>query len=233
MGQFASPWPFTRWCGSNCILSPCLWFCLLEQPLYLKIWTTVQNIPRCFHIEFWEYFSVGLLADIMDIVPDGMYYAHLVENIFDLLVSTFINKKRNFFLQEHWEQISFVTNFNILGFGQPFFPADCRQSGKEWLNLFLCKPFVSGTFLNYLCFWSFSCPLWPQKDLVPDTLSLFTGTSLFSLMVWIWAFCAASWITPIFPYGLTTYRTYVQTFCHRVGQFYQNTQPAAKKVRSL
>ena len=48
----------------------------------------------------------------------------------------------------------------------PFFPADCRQSGKEWLNLSLCKPFVSGTFLNYLCFWSFSCPLRPQKDLV-------------------------------------------------------------------
>ena len=166
MGQFASPWPFTGWCGSNCILSPCLWLYLLEQPLYLKIWTTFQNIRRCFHIEFREYFLVGLLADIMAIAPDGMYYAHLVENIFDLLVSTFVNKKRNFFLQEHWEQISFVTNFNILGFGQPFFPADCRQSGKEWLNLSLCKPFVSGTFLNYLCFWSFSCPLRPQKDLV-------------------------------------------------------------------
>ena len=111
MGQFASPWPFTGWCGSNCILSPCLWL-----SLYLKIWTTVR---RCFHIEFWEYFLVGLLADIMAIVPDGMYYAHLVENMFDLLVSTFINKKRNFFLQEQWEQISFVTNFNFLGFGQP------------------------------------------------------------------------------------------------------------------
>ena len=75
MGQFASPWPFTGWCGSNCILSPCLWLYLLEQYLYLKIWTTVQNIRRCFHIEFWEYFLVGLLADIMAIVPDGMYYA--------------------------------------------------------------------------------------------------------------------------------------------------------------
>ena len=59
----------------NCILSPCLWLYLLEQALYLKIWTTVQNIRRCFHIEFWEYFLVGLLADIMAIVPDGMYYA--------------------------------------------------------------------------------------------------------------------------------------------------------------
>ena len=105
-------WPFTGWCGNNCILSPCLWLYLLEQHLYLKIWTTVENIRRCFHIEFWEYFLVGLLADIMAIVPDGMYYAHLVvENIFDLLVSTFINKKRNFFLQEHWEQISFVKKF--------------------------------------------------------------------------------------------------------------------------
>ena len=74
MGQFASPWPFTGWCGSNCILSPCLWLYLLEQHLYLKIWTTVQNIRRCFHIEFWEYFLVGLLTDIMAIVPDGMYY---------------------------------------------------------------------------------------------------------------------------------------------------------------
>ena len=35
------------------------------------------------------------------LVPDGMYYVHLVENMLDLLVSTFINKKRNFFLQEH------------------------------------------------------------------------------------------------------------------------------------
>ena len=150
VGQFASPWPFTGWCGSNCILSPCLWLYLLEQHFYLKIWTTVQNIRRCSHIEFWEYLLVGLLADIMAIVPDELYYAHLVENIFDLFVPTFINRKRNFFLQEHWEQISFVTNFNILGFGQPFFfPADCRQSGKEWLNLSLCKPFLSGTFLNY------------------------------------------------------------------------------------
>ena len=47
----------------------------------------------------------------------------------------------------------------------PLFSADCRQSGKEWLNL-LCKPFVCGTFLNYLCFWSFSCSLRPQKGLV-------------------------------------------------------------------
>ena len=61
----------------------------------------------------------------------------------------------------------------------PLFSADCRQSGKEWLNLSLCNAFVSGTFLNYLCFWSFSCPLRPQKDLVPDTLSLFTGKSVF------------------------------------------------------
>ena len=133
--QFASPWPFTGWCGSNCILSPCLWLYLLEQYLYLKIWTTVQNIRRCFHIEFWEYFLVGLLADIMAIVPDGMYYAHLVENIFDLLVSTFVNKKRNFFLQEHWEQISFVTNFNILGFGQPFFSCWLQTVWKRMIEL--------------------------------------------------------------------------------------------------
>ena len=168
MGQFASPWPFTGWCGSNCILSPCLWLCLLEQPLYLKIWTTVQNIRRCFHIEFWEYFLVGLLADIMAIVPDGMYYVHLVENMLDLLVSTFINKKRNFFLQEHWEQISFVTNFNIPGSGQPFFSCWLQTVWKRMIELvpLICKPFVSGTFLNYLCFWTFSCPLRPQKDLV-------------------------------------------------------------------
>ena len=135
MGQFASPWPFTGWCGSNCILSPCLWLYLLEQPLYLKIWTTFQNIRRCFHIEFWEYFLVGLLADIMAIVPDGMYYAHLVENIFDLLVSTFVNKKRNFFLQGHWEQISFATNFNILGFGQPFFSCWLQTVWKRMIEL--------------------------------------------------------------------------------------------------
>ena len=159
MGQFAG------WCGSNCILS-CLWLCLLEQPLYLKIWTTVQNIRRCFHIEFREYFSVGLLADIMAIVPDGMYYAHLVENMFDLLVSTLINKKRNFFFQEHWEQISFVTNFNIFGFGQPFFSCWLQTVWKRMIEVSLCKPFISGTFLNYLCFRSFSCPLRPQKDLV-------------------------------------------------------------------
>ena len=135
VGQFASPWPFTGWCGSNCILSPCLWLYLLEQHLYLKIWTTVQNIRRCFHIEFWEYFLVGLLADIMAIVPDELYYAHLVENIFDLLVPTFINKKRNFFLQEHWEQISFVTNFNILGFGQPFFSCWLQTVWKRMIEL--------------------------------------------------------------------------------------------------
>ena len=135
MWQFASPWPFTGWCGSNCILSPCLWLYLLEQSLYLKIWTTVQNIRRCFHIEFWEYFLVGLLADIMAIVPDGMYYVHLVENMLDLLVSTFINKKRNFFLQEHWEQISFVTNFNILGFGQPFFSCWLQTVWKRMIEL--------------------------------------------------------------------------------------------------
>ena len=135
MWQFASPWPFTGWCGSNCILSPCLWLYLLEQHLYLKIWTTVQNIRRCFHIEFWEYFLVGLLADIMAIVPDGMYYVHLVENMLDLLVSTFINKKRNFFLQEHWEQISFVTNFNILGFGQPFFSCWLQTVWKRMIEL--------------------------------------------------------------------------------------------------
>ena len=87
MWQFASPWPVTGRCGSNCILSPCLWLYLLEQYLYLKIWTTVQNIRRCFHIEFWDYFLVGLLADIMAVVPDGLYYADLVENIFDLLAS--------------------------------------------------------------------------------------------------------------------------------------------------
>ena len=136
VGQFASPWPFTVWCGSNCIPSPCLWLYLLEQHLYLKIWTTVQNIRRCFHIEFWEYFLVGLLAaDIMAIVPDGMYYVHLVENMLDLLVSTFINKKRNFFLQEHWEQISFVTNFNILGFGQPFFSCWLQTVWKRMIEL--------------------------------------------------------------------------------------------------
>ena len=135
VGQFASPWPFTGWCGSNCILSPCLWLYLLEQHLYLKIWTTVQNIRRCFHIKFWEYFLVGLLADIMAIVPDELYYAHLVENIFDLLVSTFINKKHNFFLQEHWEQIPFVTNFNILGFGQPFFSCWLQTVWKRMIEL--------------------------------------------------------------------------------------------------
>ena len=135
MWQFASPWPVTGRCGSNCILSPCLWLYLLEQYLYLKIWTTVQNIRRCFHIEFWEYFLVGLLADIMAIVPDGMYYVHLVENMLDLLVSTFINKKRNFFLQEHWEQISFVTNFNIPGSGQPFFSCWLQTVWKRMIEL--------------------------------------------------------------------------------------------------
>jgi len=135
MRQFANPWPFTGWCGSNCILSPCLWFYLLEQPLYLKIWTTVQNIRRFFHIEFWEYFLVGLLAYIIAIVHDRMYYAHLVENIFDLLVSMFINKKYNFFLQEHWERISFVTTFNILGFGQPFFSRWLQTVWKRMIEL--------------------------------------------------------------------------------------------------
>ena len=42
VGQFASPWPFTVWCGSNCIPSPCLWLYLLEQHLNLKIWTTLN-----------------------------------------------------------------------------------------------------------------------------------------------------------------------------------------------
>ena len=135
MGQFAIPWPFKGWSGSNRIHSPCLWLCLLEQPVYLKIWMTVQNICRCFHIEFWEYFLVGLLADIMAIVPDGMYYAHLVENMFDLLVSTLINKKRNLFLQEHWEQISFVTKFNIFGFGQPFFTCWLQTVWKRMIEL--------------------------------------------------------------------------------------------------
>ena len=135
MWQFASPWPFKGWCDSNCILSPCLWLCLLEQYLYLKIWTTVQNIRRCFDIEFWDSFLVGLLADIMAIVLDGMYYVHLVENMLDLLVSTFINKKRNFFLQEHWEQISFVTNFNILGFGQHFFSCWLQSVWKRMIEL--------------------------------------------------------------------------------------------------
>ena len=117
VGQFASPWPFTGWCGSNCILSPCLWLYLLEQH---------SCILR---------FELSLLADIMAIVTDELYYAHLVENIFDLLVSTFVNKKRNFFLQEHWEQISFVTNFKILGFGQPFFSSWLQTDWKRMIEL--------------------------------------------------------------------------------------------------
>ena len=167
MWQFASPWPFTGWCGSNCILSPCLWLYLLEQYLYLKIWTTVQNIRRCFHIEFWDYFLVGLLPDIMAIVPDGLYYAHLVENIFDLLASlrsSIRNAISSCKSTESKSPSSQISTFSALV--SPFFPADCRQSGNEWLNLSLCKPFVSGTFLNYLCFRSFSCPLRPQKGLV-------------------------------------------------------------------
>ena len=47
--------------------------------------------------------------------------------------------------------------------GHPSFPADCRQSGKERLNLSLCELFVSG---KHLRFWSFSCPLRPEKDLI-------------------------------------------------------------------
>ena len=50
-------------------------------------------------------------------------------------VSTFINKKRNFFLQEHWEQISFVTNFNILGFDQPFFSCWLQTVWKRMIEL--------------------------------------------------------------------------------------------------
>ena len=166
-------------------------------------------------------------------------------------VSTFINKKRNFFLQEHWEQISFVTNFNILGFGQPFFSlliADSLEKNdwtcpfvshsslerywttcvsgrshvrcdlrKIWFPACLCINIKSCgevrikdlTFLLNLVppplnfcsrpsaslefadttrrFWKFlGWRQFLQSD--PDTLSLFTGTSLFSLM------CAASWI---------------------------------------
>ena len=163
-------WPFTGWCGSNCILSPCLWLCLLEQYLYLKIWTTVQNIRRCFHIEFWDNFLVGLLVDIMAIVPDGLYYAHLAEYIFDLLASlrsSIRNEISSCKSTESNSPSSQISTFSALV--SPFFPADCRQYGKEWLNLSLFKPFVSGTFLNYLsdlCFWSFSYPLRPQKGLV-------------------------------------------------------------------
>ena len=114
MGQFASPWPFTGWCGSNCILSPCLWLHLLEQPLYRFTFEWQFKI-------FAQMFSHWILGWSVRI---RIYCAHLVENIFDLLVSTFINKKRNFFLKVHWEQMSFVTTFNILGSGRPFFPAD-------------------------------------------------------------------------------------------------------------
>ena len=166
MGQFPSPWPFTGWCGSNCILSPCLWLYLLEQPLYLKIWTTFQNIRRCFHIEFWEYFLVGLLADIRPSYLMGCITPILLKissTSLSLRSSTrnAISSCKSTESRSHSSQSS---TFSALV--SPFFPADCRQSGNEWLNLSLCKPFVCGTFLNYLCFWSFSCPLRPQKDLV-------------------------------------------------------------------
>ena len=136
MWQFASPWPFKGWCDSNCILSPCLWLCLLEQYLYLKIWTTVQNIRRCLDIEFWDSFLVGLLADIKAIVPDGLYYAHLVKNIFDLRASLRSSITHAISSSESKSPSSSqISTFSALV--SPFFPADCRQSGKEWLNLSL------------------------------------------------------------------------------------------------
>ena len=190
VGQFASPWPFTVWCGSNCIPSPCLWLYLLEQHLNLKIWTTLNFESTswlvCSQISWPSYLMSCSTPILLKISSTSLSLRSSIRNAISSCKST-----------ESRSPSSQISTFSALV--SPLFSADCRQSGKEWLNLSLCKPFVSGTFLNYLCFWSFSCPLWPQKDLVPDTLSLFTGTSLFSLMVWIWAFCAASWITPIFP----------------------------------
>ena len=49
---------------------------------------------QCFDVEFWESFLFGLLTYIIAIVHDQMHYAHLVKNILNLLVSTFVNKTR-------------------------------------------------------------------------------------------------------------------------------------------
>ena len=165
MWQFASPWPVTGRCGSNCILSPCLWLYLLEQYLYLKIWTTVQNIRRCFHIEFW--ILVGLLADIMAVVPDGLYYADLVENIFGLLASlrsSIRNAISSCQSTESKSPSSQISTFSALVSPFSLLIADSLEK-NDWTCPFH-KPFVSGTFLKYPCFWSFSCPLRPQRDLV-------------------------------------------------------------------
>ena len=166
-------WPFTGWCGNNCILSPCLWLYLLQQYLYLKIWTTVQNIRRCFHIEFWDYFDswlvcsqiswpsylIGCITPILLKISSTPLIASLRSSIRNAISSCKSTESKS--------PSSQISTFSALV--SPFFAADCRQSGREWLNLSLCKPFVSGTFLNYLsdlCFWSFSCPLRPQKGLV-------------------------------------------------------------------
>ena len=69
MGQFPSPWPFTGWCGSNCILSPCLWLHLLEQPLYRFTFEWQFKI-------FAQMFSHWILGWSVRI---RIYCGHLVE----------------------------------------------------------------------------------------------------------------------------------------------------------
>ena len=157
MGQFASPWPFTGRCGSNCILSTCLWLYLLEQHLNLKIWTTLNFESTswlvCSQISWPSYLMSCSTPILLKISSTSLSLRSSIRNAISSCKST-----------ESRSPSSQISTFSALV--SPLFSADCRQSGKEWLNLSLCKPFVSGTFLNYLCFWSFSCPLRPQKDLV-------------------------------------------------------------------
>ena len=102
----------------------------------------------------------GLLTYIITIAYHGMHHTNLVKNIFNLLVPTFINKKRRVVLEEH---ISIVATLNILGSGRRFLSSCWLQTvWNEWLNLWFRQPFVSFN----LRFWSFSCPPRPKQDLL-------------------------------------------------------------------